>query len=152
MVCFLTACERGADITGALRAANMANTFHCHFPGRSIEEGDKQYIMHATSFREHSIWRSFGFWERALDETVRQQLVLQDAVKWDDLGQAQLIENVINTHNLVFSQLASLAFTMHELGLESEEILLKAAELASTFELSEDQQIELYNSIENNFS
>ena len=156
MIHFLSACDKSNDIAGALRAANMANTFYHTLSGipgahdKSLGE-NKKYIMHVSEFRGHSIWKSPGFWEHALNETVYQQLALQEALKWDDLGQSVLIENVLNTHTLIFGQLASLAFTMHELGLEFEEVVSKVEKLAKVFELSEDQRIELYGNVESNF-
>ena len=138
----------------------MANTFYrirnmkseplLNVNGNASSTSAKQYIMHISEFRDHTIWKSSGFWDQALEETVRQQLDLQDALKWDDLGQTILIENVINVHNLIFSQLVSLAFTMHELGLEFHQVVHQVEELARRFELSEDQRIELYMSTESN--
>lgn len=77
---------------------------------------------------------------------------MQDVLHWDDLTQTALVETVISTHNLIFGQLISLAFTMHELGLGFDEVVIKVDELGKKFDLSEEQRIELLKSVMRNFN
>lgn len=71
-------CSSSQDISSALRAANMANTFyqvapysseiddtgggtickHCECRSSSCSCGAKVYIINETAFREHKLWRS----------------------------------------------------------------------------------------------
>jgi len=120
----------------------MGNTFYCQ-----IKSDEKRYIVREQSFRGHSIWRSEKFWERALTAAVKSALTCQESVVWDDLDQGPLIDLVISTHNLIFGQIVSLAFTMHELGLEFEEVLYRVQDLCKKFELSEDLCAQVYQSI-----
>jgi len=127
----------------------MANTFHCK---SSDGIAVKSYLIHESSVRNHSIWRSEKFWERALMSAVKGQLIFQDPVKWDELDQSVLTDTVISAHNLIFGQLGSLAFTMHELGLEFEEVMFRVRDLSRIFELSEDQCFQLVQSVKSTFS
>ena len=122
----------------------MANTFYQETQDISKE---KVYIMREISFKCHTIWKSEKFWERALTSAVQNQLLSQEGVKWDDLEQSALTDLVISTHNLIFGQLGTLAFTMHELGLEFEEVVYRVQELCKIFELSEDRCFQIRASI-----
>ena len=134
----------------------MANTFYqlkvVDGVSWSAEESlyhirEREYIMHSLNFRTHSIWNSEGFWDLALDSSVKGQLVFHEALRWDDLSQSALVDHVLSTHNLIFGQLSSLALLMYELGLGLEEVSTRAEDLARKFELSEDQRIEIINGV-----
>lgn len=124
----------------------MGNTFYCQ-----TKPDEKRYIVQEHSFRGHTIWRSEKFWERALTGAVRSAISCHEVVLWDDLEQGPLVDLVISTHNLIFGQIVSLAFTMHELGLEFEEVLYRVQDLCKSFELSEDLCAQVYQSIRTTF-
>ena len=124
----------------------MSNTFH-----QSNDSDQKIYLMHHDTIKNHTIWRLEKFWEKSLDSAVKNQISCQPCVKWDDLDQNNLSDLVLSTHNLIFGQLVTLAFTMHELGLEFEEVMYRVRELSRTFQLSEDQTFQLYQSIKSTF-
>jgi hypothetical protein len=124
----------------------MGNTFYCQ-----TRSDEKRYIIQELSFRGHTIWRSEKFWERALTGAVQSAISCHEGVLWDDLEQGPLVDLVISTHNLIFGQIVSLAFTMHELGLEFEEVVYRVQDLCKSFELSEDLCAQVYQSIRTTF-
>ncbi len=68
-------------------------------------------------------------------------------ILWDDLTAEQLRETVAGTHNIIFGQLATIAFTMYEIGLTFEEVMVNILEMSRAAELLEEQEHDLVKSI-----
>ena len=86
-----------------------------------------------------------------MTSAVETHMSYQEALKWDDLTQTELTDVVISTHNLIFGQLGSLAFTMHELGMEFQEVMNRVQDLSKKFELSQEQRVQIYQSVLSTF-
>lgn len=151
MQAFLDSCQRSGDVMAAMRLANMANTFHCQDAA-----GIRSYLQGEAAVRSHSIWRApgYGFWREALLLGVQSQLSLTSVAgavsqPWDDMSAEVLREAVIGVHNIVFGQLGTMAFTMHELGMPREEVEEIVLRLGGTdmMQLGEDQRLDLLTSI-----
>jgi hypothetical protein len=95
----------------------------------------------------HPIWRTKGFWESALFERISGELGMFQPILWDDLSPEQLRETVAGTHNIIFGQLATIAFSMFEIGLTFEEVLGNVLEMSQAAELVEEQEHDLIKSI-----
>jgi hypothetical protein len=148
----------------------------------SAKDRMKHYIQREEDISQHQLWSQDGFWEDALMIGLKAQLDMMDPVLWDDLDSDLLKEKVLGKppppsvlhlliatlalHNMIFGQLGTLAFTMHEMGLpeldvgtssscsphrsslasapQVEKLILSLSEGA---QLGEDQQLELLKSI-----
>ncbi len=82
----------------------------------------KRYLQAEAKLNGHPIWRKAGFWELALQEGILAQMDLNERTVWDELNPEALREAVIGVHNIVFGQLGTLSFAMHDLGLSAEEV------------------------------
>jgi len=158
MKCFLDKCLDLWDVKAALRIANMSITFHMRiYPPATMETGEegdqdqpvetKHYVQREQEIREHKLWHLKGFWEDALMHGVKAQLNMMEPVLWDELEPDMLREKVIAIHNIVFGQLGTMAFTMHEMGLLQEEVERLIMSMSAGAQLGEDQQLELLSSI-----
>jgi len=147
MKVFLDYCEHNVrnDVKSAMRIANMANTFH-------KDTSSREYLQNEAMLRDHKIWKGSSFWQDALLAGVEQQMDLIDSVKWDDLSQDTLREVVVSVHNIIFGQLGTIAFTMHELGLTLEQVEKNARDMCRLYQLTEDQEQELLASIRATFN
>jgi hypothetical protein len=145
MKVFLDYCEHRSDVKSAMRIANMANTFH-------KDTCNKEYLQNELILRDHKIWKGAGFWKDALLAGIAQQMDLIESVKWDDLSLEALREVVVGVHNIIFGQLGTIAFTMHELGLTLEQVEKNAVTMCRHYQLTEDQEQELLASIRATFS
>ncbi|CAM9882020.1 unnamed protein product, partial [Scytosiphon promiscuus] len=115
------------DIRSARQAMILANTFFKTEGGGSTggdgggdgREG-RTYLL--KELRDHRLWKHPQFWHEALMLGVKEQLQegLANMSKWDDLKGEARREAVARTHNVVFSQLASIAFNMLECGVDGE--------------------------------
>ena len=145
MKVFLDYCGHRNDVKSAMRIANMANTFH-------KDTSNKEYLQNEIILRDHKIWKGSSFWQDALLAGIAQQMDLIESVKWDDLSQDALREVVVSIHNIIFGQLGTIAFTMHELGLTLEQVEKNALTMCRFYQLTEDQEQELLASIKNTFN
>jgi hypothetical protein len=142
-----------------MRLANMGNTFHALVPpdersprlslsssAIDASTGNVRYLCSNSSLlRGHPIWRQNGFWEAALDHGVSAQLRgwTAEPVLWDELAPEALREAVVGVHNIVFGQLATISFTMREIGIGREEVEERVLSMCRREELCEDQENEL---------
>eukprot|EP00604_Paraphysomonas_vestita_P001008 CAMPEP_0174819188 /NCGR_PEP_ID=MMETSP1107-20130205/2281_1 /TAXON_ID=36770 /ORGANISM="Paraphysomonas vestita, Strain GFlagA" /LENGTH=614 /DNA_ID=CAMNT_0016032233 /DNA_START=570 /DNA_END=2414 /DNA_ORIENTATION=- len=174
MTAFLDRCQEIHDVKSALRIANMSITFHMKqvSPGNNSNNGNydnheenddedkdsiidikededdvKHYIQREEAICQHNIWSKDGFWEDALLIGLKAQLDMMEPVLWDELDSEQLKEKVLALHNMIFGQLGTLAFTMHEMGLPKHEVEKLILSLSEGAQLGEDQQLELMKSI-----
>lgn len=102
----------------------------------SLSERIKHYIQREEDISQHQLWNKDGFWEDALMIGLKAQLDMMDPVLWDELDTEMLKEKVLGAssssclenqcslalHNMIFGQLGTLAFTMHEMGLPKQEV------------------------------
>eukprot|EP01035_Chromulina_nebulosa_P019370 gene19370-25237_t len=145
--------NRLQDVKSALRIVNMANTFHCiTVNGEHSVEGNKLYLLKEDVIKGHSIWHGKGFWEYSLIERLSTELQVNTPVLWDELSPEALREAVVGIHNIVFGQLGTIAFTMHELGLPFEEVQATVLEMCRGAQLVEEQEHDLLKSIRRTFN
>eukprot|EP00595_Chromulina_sp_UTEXLB2642_P002289 CAMPEP_0196764964 /NCGR_PEP_ID=MMETSP1095-20130614/7293_1 /TAXON_ID=96789 ORGANISM="Chromulina nebulosa, Strain UTEXLB2642" /NCGR_SAMPLE_ID=MMETSP1095 /ASSEMBLY_ACC=CAM_ASM_000446 /LENGTH=474 /DNA_ID=CAMNT_0042121979 /DNA_START=958 /DNA_END=2382 /DNA_ORIENTATION=- len=145
--------SRLQDVKSALRIVNMANTFHCiTINGEHSTEGNKLYLLKEDVIKGHSIWHGKGFWEYSLIERLSTELQVNTPVLWDELSPEALREAVVGIHNIVFGQLGTIAFTMHELGLPFEEVQATVLEMCRGAQLIEEQEHDLLRSIRKTFN
>jgi hypothetical protein len=85
-------------------------------------------------------------------ERISAQLQFTSPVVWDEMLADTLREAVVDIHNIVFGQLGTLAFTMHEIGLSFEEVQGTILELSRGAQLVEDQEHDLLKSIRKTFN
>jgi len=111
--------------------------------------GRKRYLQGEKAFMQHTIWRQQGFWDTALLEGTIGLLEQSDSahMSWDELPFDQLREKVIGVHNIVFGQLGSLAFAMHQSGLDFAEVESNVFAMCQRCQLTEDQRFDLINSV-----
>lgn len=144
----LDKCHDINDVKSAMRIMNMANTFH----SQDNDLSSRIYLSKERDISKHPIWLGQGFWESSLMERLSTELQFQPPVNWDDLSQELLRETVVSIHNVVFGQLGTIAFNMHELGLSFEEVQNTILDLSRKFQLVEDQEHELMKLIRNSFN
>lgn len=166
---FLDQCRECRDVKAALRIANMSITFHTKTPwdqhsappNSSPKNDVKHYLQREPDIVHNLIWKSDQFWEDSLSIGLSEQLEMMERVRWDELEADVLKERIIAIHNMIFGQLGTIAFTMHEMGLPRKHVCLPLipylinAEKVEKFvmarsqgaQLGRDQQIELLKSI-----
>lgn len=81
-------------------------------------------MLKESTIQQHPIWHGPNFWERCLLEKIYGEIstYLPTPVLWDELSPEMLRETVISIHNIVFGQLGTIAFSMHEIGLDFETV------------------------------
>lgn len=82
----------------------------------------KHYLQREPDIAHNLIWKSDQFWEDSLSIGLSEQLDMMDKVRWDELDADILKEKIIAIHNMIFGQLGTIAFTMHEMGLSRRQV------------------------------
>jgi hypothetical protein len=128
--------------------------------------GSKHYLQSEPEIAQNLIWKGDQFWEDALTIGMTEQLELMERIRWDELEADTLREKILGkpthpphplslvlillwlvVHNIIFGQLGSIAFTMHEMGIPQKQVEKFIMSRSQGAQLGRDQQIELLNSI-----
>ncbi|CAM9564402.1 unnamed protein product, partial [Sphacelaria rigidula] len=149
------------DIRSARQAMILANTFFKteQVPPSGESTGDtivgigssgrprRTYLL--RDLRDHDLWKHPRFWDEALMLGVKEQLQEGPAaVRWDDLQGEARRDAVARTHNVVFSQLASIAFNMLECGVDSSRVHADVTRKCKESQLGEVQVQELLRDLD----
>lgn len=154
MKIFLDCCMDPRCIKAALRLANMSITFHKLIDneiGSDSTKSNRHYVQNESEINQHELWHTLGFWDDALSHGLREQITMMEPVQWDELEPEVLKEKVAAIHNILFGQLGTLAFTMHEMGLEKSYVQSLVMNLGKASQLGDDLQRELLKSINISF-
>ncbi|CAN0474471.1 unnamed protein product, partial [Ectocarpus sp. 12 AP-2014] len=151
------------DIRSARQAMILANTFFkTEKGGGSANEGEgggvdskggggrqgRTYLL--RELRDHPLWKHPRFWHEALMLGVKEQLQEgpANASRWDDLHGEARREAVARTHNVVFSQLASIAFNMLECGVDGARVRSDVTRKCRESQLGEAQVQDLLRDLD----
>ena len=143
--------------------------------GGSGNSGAAKKVLCIEGVREHPIFGAEGFWDEALNAGVSAQMLnwASEPVLWDELEADALHGAVVAVHNIIFGQLATISFTMREVrgvravlrpprpsrltlstfvrppqvGLSEAEVVARVLEMSRECELSEEQELQLVETI-----
>ncbi|CAN0186362.1 unnamed protein product [Ectocarpus sp. 8 AP-2014] len=152
------------DIRSARQAMILANTFFKTEKGGGSAKGGEAGGVDSKSgggrqgrtyllreLRDHPLWKHPRFWHEALMLGVKEQLQEGPANasgRWDDLHGEARREAVARTHNVVFSQLASIAFNMLECGVDGARVRSDVTRKCRESQLGEAQVQELLRDLD----
>lgn len=97
----LTEAHQAMDVQSALKILIFSNNFYIEEPGSNSSQKQREYVQYGIS--KHKIWQDFKFWERAIYESIQQDLQETKNFEGDKSAMAKQI---------VFAKLLSLEHDM----------------------------------------
>ncbi|OQR92977.1 hypothetical protein ACHHYP_03049 [Achlya hypogyna] len=132
----LTGCMERGDTKCAKSVMNMAQTFYC------LEATTHKYLL--DGIVHHPIWQTAHFWGDAVLMSIGEELSRRPMeTPWHYWPPAKRSELVLSVHNTVFGQLSTYLFNMAAFRMSKHHIMQFVQNVAFSFELSEDQRIQL---------
>lgn len=134
-------CANDKDIACMKTIVNMVQTFYRYNP-----EQKKEYLI--ETILQHQVWFTPEFWGDALLESIGEELSKSPLEQpWQHLDSTSRVQKVLWCHNVVFGQLATYIYNMAAFGLSRRQIQQFTLHVSISFELSEEQQTMLNESM-----
>ncbi|OQS05824.1 hypothetical protein THRCLA_02087 [Thraustotheca clavata] len=136
----LSGCMDRGDTKCAKSVMNMAQTFYC------VQDSTQKYLLNGII--NHPIWQTSHFWGDAVLMSIGEELSRNPMDSpWHYWPPAKRSALVLSVHNTVFGQLSTYLFNMAAFRLSKQQIMQFVQNVAYSFELSEDQRIQLLSSV-----